>query len=164
MQLEPEHSLFRVQSRTPSPQYMENRGRQLTCLLKPRTDSHGGGGWKKEASRTSSVHFYKPRRWDLVPNQFEIWCFCVPVTNSGASSQNVKPEQEQGTPGSTLSHHHCPSSHSVLHHLFESPEIVWKMEVRMSPTAQYPNPMPLLSICCQQKQDFHSIPYTKWNI
>lgn len=77
---------------------MEKREKQLTCLLKPRTEPHGGGGWKKEASRTSSVHLYQPRRWALVPIKYEIWCFSVPVTNAGASSQNVKTEQKQGTP------------------------------------------------------------------
>ena len=102
----------------------------------------------------SCIYFYQPRRWALVPNKLEIRCFFVPVTNFGASSQNVKTEQKQGTPGSALPPHHCPTSHFVLHHLFKSPEILWKMEVRMSPTAQNPNPTPLLCVCCQEEQGF----------
>lgn len=154
VQLGPERSPFQVQSRTHHPSIWRRGRKQLTWLLKARIEPHGGGGWKNEASRTSSVHFYQPRRWALVPNKLEIRCFFVPVTNFGASSQNVKTEQKQGTPGSALPPHHCPTSHFVLHHLFKSPEILWKMEVRMSPTAQNPNPTPLLCVCCQEEQGF----------
>lgn len=131
---------------------MEKRKKQLTWLLKARIEPHGGGGWKNEASRTSSVHFYQPRRWALVPV-----AILGPLLKMWRLNRNRAPQAWLFLPTT------AQLATLVLHHLFRA-QRYWKMEVRIKAQPHRTPNTRLYFVCCQEEQGFILIPYTKQSL